>query len=261
MAKIENGYLGGFCGRLGTAVGYQWRGKWCVRSYQPKPNNPRTERQQEHRRMFKEEVVLAGSMNWVLREALASVSLAEGMTPCNYFVKHNQQAFGWVDNRLTVDWSSLVLSEGPVAPVAFGAPVVTEGTTLSITFEKNPLHLRADNYDRVYLYVFCPSLGKGLLTTPAYRREGRLAVVLPEMFAGQEVQLWGMVQDRDNRWSRTLYIGYGPLENTGNEEDTDSFTVADDSHDSDVVTASEPRNDTPSAAVATASSRPPTDGY
>lgn len=218
MAKLENGYLGGFSGKLGTAVGYQWRGKWCVRSRQVMTRNPRTERQQEHRMMFKEEVTLAGYMNWALRETLAGVSLADHMTPCNYFVKHNQHAFGWADGKLTVDWESLVLSTGPVAPVAFFAPEISDRDTLSIRFEKNPLHMRANAVDRVYLYVYCPDVGKGIFTNPVYRYEQRLSVVLSSLFAGHEVQLWGMVQDRDGRWSQTIYIGHGPVENTGNEE-------------------------------------------
>lgn len=217
MAKIENGYLGGFSGKLGTAVGYQWRGKWCLRSRQTEVRNPRTERQQEHRMMFKEEVVLAGRMNWALRQTLATVSLADHMTPCNYFVRHNQHAFGWADGKLTVDWESLILSTGPVAPVAFHAPVITEGTTLTVRFEKNPLHMRYSATDRVYLYIYCPDVEEGMMTNAVYRHEGRLSVVLPRFFAGHEVQLWGMVQDRDDRWSQTLYIGHGPVENTQDE--------------------------------------------
>ena len=219
MAKMENGFLGGFSGRLGTAVGYQWRGKWCLRALQTMVYNPRTERQQEHRMMFKEEVVLAGRMNWALRETLAKVSLNDNMTPCNYFVKHNQQAFGWSDGQLTVDWEQLMLSTGPVAPVAFGALVISEGTTLTISFEKNPLHMRASANDRVYLYAYCPEVGEGVMTNPVYRYERRLSVVLPRLFAGREVQLWGMVQDRDGRWSETIYIGHGPIEDTQYEED------------------------------------------
>ena len=134
MATIESGYMGGFSGKLGPAVGYQWRGKWVVRSFSRTPHNPRTERQQEHRMLFKQEVQLAGRMNWVLRETMDEVSALQGMTPCNYFIKRNQGAFSVSseERELEVDWAALVLSEGPVAPVAFGAPEVTQDTTLSI---------------------------------------------------------------------------------------------------------------------------------
>ena len=49
MAKQSGGYLGGFSGKLGTAVGYMWNGKWCLRAHNPMVRNPRTEAQTEHR--------------------------------------------------------------------------------------------------------------------------------------------------------------------------------------------------------------------
>ena len=217
MATTINGQLLGLSGRVGPLVTYPWRGKWVARTFASKPKNPRTEKQQSHRMLFKQQVQLAGRMNWVLRETMDAVSMENGMTACNYFIKRNQAAFNAEEGVLAVDWSSLVLSEGPVAPVAFGAPEVTEGTTLVVGFERNPRHMRADNYDRVYVYMYCPELQRGFFSAPVYRREQRIAVVLPEMFVGHEVHLWGMVQDNAGRWSETLYIGCGPIENTAAE--------------------------------------------
>ena len=66
MARQTAGFMGGFHGRLGPAVGYMWRGVWCVRSYNPHPRNPRTEAQTAHREMFKREVQLASYMSWAV---------------------------------------------------------------------------------------------------------------------------------------------------------------------------------------------------
>ena len=224
MATTINGQFLGLSGRVGPLVTYPWRGKWVARTFASKPKNPRTEKQQSHRMLFKQQVQLAGRMNWVLRETMDVVSMENGMTACNYFIKRNQAAFNAEEGALTVDWSSLVLSEGPVAPVAFGMPEVPEGTTLVVGFERNPRHMRADNYDRVYVYMYCPELQRGFFSAPVYRREQRIAVVLPEMFAGHEVHLWGMVQDNAGRWSETLYIGCGPIENTAAEPLTPELT-------------------------------------
>lgn len=219
MATIGQGVLGGFSGKVGPVVGYQWRGRWCLRGRPAAVRNPRTEAQQRHRMMFREEVRLASRMNWLIRESMAGLSLDEGLTPCNYFVKENQGCFGWSEGQLTVDWSRLVLSHGPVAPVAFGVPEVSEGTRLTVAFEKNPLHVRADAYDKVYLYVFCAELETGYLVAPVYRREQRISVLLPAEWQGREVQLWGLVGDERGRWSETIYIGYGPLEEEEGENE------------------------------------------
>ena len=211
MATIKQGIVGGFSGAVGPVVGYQWRGRWCMRSRPPFVRNPRTERQQQHRMMFKEEVLLASRMKWVLRESFAELSLDEGLTPCNFFIRENQHAFSWEAGSLAVDWSSLRLSMGPVAPVSFGVPQVEEETLLTICFEKNPLHVRADAYDKVYLYVYCPEAADGYLAAPVYRKTQRISVVLPHVYAGKEVQLWGLVQDEQGRWSESIYIGFGSL--------------------------------------------------
>ena len=141
MAITTNGQLLGLTGKVGPVVTYQWRGKWITRSFAAKPKNPQTEKQQKHRMLFKQEVQLAGRMNWVLRETMDAIAAEHGMTACNYFIKRNKAAFSAEGDKLVVDWSALVLSEGPVAPVAFGTPEIVGGTTLSIAFEGNPQHL------------------------------------------------------------------------------------------------------------------------
>ena len=52
MAKLEQGILGPFRGKVGTVVGYLWRGKQVVRAYRREINYPNTERQQAERDWF-----------------------------------------------------------------------------------------------------------------------------------------------------------------------------------------------------------------
>ena len=85
MAKQQNGYLGGYSGRLGPVVGYLWRGKWCLRAKPGKVRNPRTDRQQSHRHLFKAMVQFASRQSQVLRIGMRQVSHDEGMTEQNLF--------------------------------------------------------------------------------------------------------------------------------------------------------------------------------
>lgn len=221
MAKQIDGYLGGFRGKLGPAVGYVWKGVWCLRSKPGRVRNPRTEAQQAHREMFKQEVQLASRVRQAVNKGLGEVARPLNMTPQNLFVKANQAAFSQEDNRLVVDYARLVLSAGPVAPVSFGVPEVTAGNVLNITFEKNPLHMRAEALDCVYLFIYSPELEAGYLTAPVYRKERRISVVLPNAFAGKEVHLFGFVQDEHGRSSETIYIGFGPLVDEVDNEGSD----------------------------------------
>ena len=115
MARIDYGIMGGFSGKVGTVVGYYWNGKPCMRAYKRYVNNPRTEAQQEHRTLFKQEVQLAAKMRWAVTTTMTEAAREAGMTSYNLFVHMNQHAFTMSDNRLVVDYSRLMLSMGDVA--------------------------------------------------------------------------------------------------------------------------------------------------
>ena len=221
MAKIEGNPFGGFRGRLGNLVGYRWKGLWCVRTRPAQVRNPRSEAQQRHRSMFAEEVRLAGRMSWALNIGMAAVADELNITPQNAFVKANQGAFsapegftpgGTVEGSsqagttgLVVDWSALIISAGPVAPIALGVPSIDGEGVLTVAFEKNPYHLRADGFDQVHLYVYCPAMNTGYLAAPVYRKERRVAVALPDGMAEQELHVYAFVTDNEGRASETCY--------------------------------------------------------
>ena len=203
MAKQTSGYLGGFSGRLGPAVGYMWNGKWCVRSHQPMVRNPRTEAQVAHRELFKQEVQLAAKMRWAVTKALTGMAREAGMTSYNLFVKVNQPAFSAEDGVLRVDYSRLRLSVGDVAPVELTEMTRTSDNVLMVRYRMGG----GGRYDHVYLYAYVPDLGRGYLSAPAYRGDKRLAVALPDAFAGHETQVYLRVESDDGRWSDSLHCG------------------------------------------------------
>ena len=207
MAKMEQGFMGGFSGRLGQAVGYRWNGKWCLRSRPAKVANPRTEKQMAHRSMFKEEVRLAARMRLAVHEGMTAAARQEGMTCYNLFVSVNQPVFAWNDGGLEVDYEGLTVSAGPVAPVAFAELEVKDGNVLEISFEKNPTHAVANAYDRVMLFAYCPDVEQGYLSHQVYRRDKRLAFVMPDAFVGHEVHVYGFVKDSEGRCSMSSYVG------------------------------------------------------
>ncbi|MBR4739471.1 MAG: hypothetical protein IK058_05655 [Bacteroidales bacterium] len=205
MAKIGNGCLDGFQGRIGPVVGYQWNGKWCMRSLPDRMTNPRTGRQMEHRSMFKQEVQLAAAMRWAVTPGLTDAARENGMTAYNLFVSINQPCFGISEGALQVDYSSLTLSAGPVAPVALGTPVIDDNNTLTVSFEKNPLGRSASGADMVHLFIFCPSLMMGETAEPVFRHAGRFAVALPDEFRDLELHLYAYVLDEHKRCSPSCY--------------------------------------------------------
>ena len=53
MAKQRYGINDAYQGTVGTVIGYEWRGKWCLRARPRMVRNPRTEAQQVNREVFK----------------------------------------------------------------------------------------------------------------------------------------------------------------------------------------------------------------
>ena len=93
MAKQRFGINDAYRGTVGTVIGYEWRGKWCLRSRPLRVRNPRTAKQQSNRLLFKQMVDLASHMKMALRKGLRGVSLGMHITECNLFVKRNKECF------------------------------------------------------------------------------------------------------------------------------------------------------------------------
>lgn len=205
MAKIGMGGLDGFQGKVGPVVGYRWNGKWCMRGLPRMMHNPRTDKQMEHRSMFKQEVQLAAAMRWAVTTGLTDTAREYGMTSYNLFVSINQPCFGITGDTLEVDYASLALSMGPTAPIALSTPVIDEHNTLTVSFAKNPQRMRCSNTDLVHIFVYCPTLKQGVPAEPVFRSTGRVALVLPTWFQGLEVHVYGFAQDSKGRCSTTSY--------------------------------------------------------
>ena len=111
MAKLEQGILGPFRGKVGTVVGYLWRGKHVVRAYRKEINYPNTEQQQAEREWFVGMVRFAATARQALLLGLRERAAREQMTEGNVFVRMNKSCFGR-------DAARRVRSETPLRPAA-----------------------------------------------------------------------------------------------------------------------------------------------
>ena len=214
MAKQSYGILDGYSGTIGPVIGYQWRGRWCLRARPRRVHNPQTEAQQEHRMLFRDMVQMASRFTPVLRYGLHTASTEEHMTEGNLFVKMNKDCF----TPQGIDYEQLQVSAGPVAPVAFTRAEVDEQLVLRTEFERNPLRLRADGDDKVYVYAYCPQQQRGVMSAAAYRRSKRLEMALPDEWAGMDVYFYGFVVDYQQRASETLAVDVSQSNSTQDAE-------------------------------------------
>ncbi len=236
MGKTDFGFMAGFSGRLGNLIGYRWRGRMCVRTMPSHYRDARTPEQLQQRALFKAVVRFAARARQVLKKGMNAVSLDAQMTESNYFMRVNKRCFALAagtpsprlrndeasstglageettnQGELIVDYENLLLADGPVAPVAFYEPQMLDETTLSVDFEKNPLHRVVKWEDLVYLVAYCPELGDFDISAPVYRRSNHLTMSFNPYWVGREVHLWGFVVDGKGRASQSQYLGGGIL--------------------------------------------------
>ena len=243
MAKLEQGILGPFRGKVGTVVGYLWRGKHVVRAYRREINYPNTESQQAEREWFVWMVRFAATARQALLLGLREKAAREQMTEGNAFVKMNKGCFcrdaarrvrsaaamdmprtaadmascgSTADAarrvRTGVDYERIRIAEGAAAPVRFTTASVDENNVLHVDFERNSGMTRAKGGDRVYVYVYNADTREGLLSHPAERRRGHLAMQLPEGWNERNVRMWGFVVDGEGRASVSQYVAVDVME-------------------------------------------------
>lgn len=207
------GILGPFTGKVGTVVGYVWRGRQVVRAYRRHINYPNTASQQHERQWFVSMVRFAASARQALLLGLRERAAREQMTEGNAFVKMNKRCFSLTPtpegSGLRIDYERIVISEGPAVPVRFTAAAIDDKGILHVDFEKHSAHRRAKGTDRVYVYAYNMDTREGLLSHPADRRAGHLALQLPDGWNAQNVKLWGFTIDPEGRASGTIYIEPG----------------------------------------------------
>ena len=141
MAKQRFGINDGYRGTVGTVIGYQWRGQWCLRARPRFVHNPRTERQQQNRQLFKAVWSFATQLRMPLRTSLRQTALESHMTECNRFMHLNKGLFAIdTEGRLTVDYENLAVSEGPVVPVEFRTPILPSVETQPAASPDRQIH-------------------------------------------------------------------------------------------------------------------------
>ncbi len=140
MAKQRFGINDAYCGTVGTVIGYEWRGKWCLRARPLHVRNPRTAKQQSNRQLFKQMVDLASHMKFALRKGLRGVSLGMHVTECNLFVKRNKECFSLdAEGQMVVDWERLIVSEGEVAAPGFTGTAHMDTPLMDTALKDTPL--------------------------------------------------------------------------------------------------------------------------
>lgn len=227
MAKLEQGILGPFRGKVGMVVGYLWRGKHVVRGYRREINYPNTENQQLEREWFISMVRFAATARQALLLGLKEKANRDQMTEGNVFVKMNKRCFGrahapaacggantsGLEGELC-DYQHLTLSSGPVAPLLGATWWMDERQVLTASWERRTPLPRCKSSDSVHLYIYNAHTRESLLAASARRSDSTITILLPDHWNRRDLHCYLFATDTQGHASSTAYATTTPQEAT-----------------------------------------------
>ena len=203
MAKIKNGFLDAFEGKLGPAVGYRWKSKHCVRSLPQHQHDPRTPAQLAQRERFRTLSRVASAFLPATRIGFRGPADKAATTEYNCFMQANKGEVVLVDGKAQVGFAGLRVSDGPLPQVYFGQPLSDGDGTVAVDFTADA----GQTDDYVLLFAYAPTLEQGRLSLPVHRCRRRIGLVLPDEWHGCETHFYGFCWDGDMLTSPSTHVG------------------------------------------------------
>ncbi|HEV3224012.1 MAG TPA: DUF6266 family protein [Puia sp.] len=198
MGTIEQGFLGGFNGKLGTAVGSKWKGINVIRSRPPRkrkgqPSESQLEVQAKFTLMTNFLRPLADLLDQTFKKT------AVGMTGVNKAFAENKRAVTGTAPNFTVDYPKVFLSTGSLPGIM--SPVLTSPTAgkLQLTWTDNSGKKKALSSDLLFVAAYSQDLDEWeFVEDAAPRNAGTFTMDLTE-FSGKTVQTYVGVFTADGK--------------------------------------------------------------
>ena len=177
MAKINNGILGGFTGKVGTVVGYIRKGQPLIRSLPSKPAGEPTSKQVDARKRFAALRKIIPAFIPAMKIGFRA-ELDEKMVHCVAFSE--MWGAGVVGDvpECAIDYSKIIVSKGRRPDLAV-ASVVRAGEKITAMWAPMGNIPPADGTDLVYLAIYSTKENYVRLSDPVPRAIGSITIDAP----------------------------------------------------------------------------------
>lgn len=210
------GILDGFVGKVGTVVGSFWKGKPVMRAYKRQISDANSEAQQLIRTRFAAANSLAGAFHSAIVLGLKEAAKRKKWTEGDIFVNEN---WGCVHadtpGAATIDYTEMVIAKGHLPEAQFGAASFADPLSVEVPMTDSSDVIGADPRDKVYLFVYSPEAGAGMLGDVKVRADESIACTVPAYWNGHRVHAWGFAigagPDNAGVISNSRYLGTGTI--------------------------------------------------
>lgn len=179
MGKITQGILGGFSGKVGPIVGFQWKSKYYIRARAAKISNPRTPKQQEQRGKFASAFSFLKTIKPFIR--IGYMEFTQNKSAFNVAMSYTlKRAVTGSGKDMTIDFDRALVSMGTLMPIFEGAAVRNKNK-MNFNWHNNSGMGNAADEDIAMVLVFNVNKEAAVYDTEAALRSDRHAeLALPD---------------------------------------------------------------------------------
>lgn len=208
MATFEDGINGGFKGKVGSVIGYKWKGKWVMRSI-PKPSN----KERSPKQLINEEKLrtiqrfLSKSIEFI-RKGFSLVPEIERMSAFNAAMSYNKRHGFIIENdELKLNFENLMLAQGDLEN-AENLQIEQVGSAIKITWDFSGSWKRGS--DQSMIFLIDDSLNHAIGTASGVQRKARKEVIpLVDIPSGTTLHIYmAFIADDRKSVSNSVYCGY-----------------------------------------------------
>jgi hypothetical protein len=188
MGKHKLGILGGFRGKVGTVSGASWKGIEYMKGPNRGSDKPATQKQLEARGRFLLMIRFLSQLSSLLK--LGFKDSAIKMTGTNAAYRLNKNAIQGVYPNYSLDYSKLVLTDGPLQQVVNPKAEALGAGKLTFSWDDNTGIKHANADDKSILLVYCPEKGHFAYVDDGSPRSSKSASIDAGVFNGMTVETW-----------------------------------------------------------------------
>jgi Family of unknown function (DUF6266) len=208
MGTIEKGFLGGFKGILGSAVGSKWKKKSVIKSRPPqKRTGPTSEAQLQQQAKFALIVAFLKPLRGLLSVTYKKAAAGD-MSGLNKAFSANKAAITGVYPAFVIDYAEVVLSSGSILNVDVVNATSTVAGKLVFTWTDNSDGVDALSSDTAYVAVYNEQMKRWVQNPKIAARSAGTCTLDVPAFSGKALQTYiGFMSADQKKISPSLFTG------------------------------------------------------
>lgn len=202
MGTIKKGVIGGFSGKVGPVTGSSWKGIPYMKARPEKVANPKTQGQLDHRGKFTAVIQFLSPMKAFLRAGFTEQAVQK--TAFNAAMSYNyHHAVRGTYPDFEIDYSRVLVSQGSLAG-AMNPQVSAAAGRINYTWQNNADNMEVMDTDKTLLMIYNPARKTTVSVVGGNTRDsGSQSIVLPTLFAGDELHCYIAFQNMDETAAST----------------------------------------------------------